>query len=35
MGGVKEGSGQASLEERRTGGIFVGRDRELAELLVG
>jgi hypothetical protein len=35
MTDVKEGSGQASLEERRAGGIFVGRERELGELLAG
>ena len=35
MTDVKEGSGQASLEERRASGIFVGRERELAELLAG
>src|SRR6266536_1384876 len=35
MTDVKEGSGQASPEERRASGIFVGRERELAELLAG
>jgi predicted ATPase len=32
---VMEGSGRASLAERRAGGIFVGRKRELSELLAG
>ncbi len=35
MTGVKEVRGEASLGERRAGGVFVGRERELSELLAG
>src|SRR6266542_3309732 len=35
MTGVKGVRGEASLGERRAGGVFVGRERELSELLAG
>ena len=35
MTGMNEVRGEASLGERRAGGVFVGRERELSELLVG